>query len=228
MAREGLRCTRSTVSAQGGHQHQQPRGGSWLGKTAAYLVLFPVYMMCYSASSEEPLQCLVSGPQDISCFEAELAQEVVCSSAILSKPWPKTIRWKLWKEPPICSTTELKREPGWLRAWEQFVSRSEAEVLGTAVWIRGLCCLVPPGLGPDLDKLWHQGGLFQWGPFSCGPFNGIVWPMGCCCSSSSCFNFFLCFDSQKGKINSHNNTEFDSIVREWMYFFILWCMISYL
>lgn len=79
------------MSTQREHQHQQPCRGSWPGKTAAWLVLRPMhYTMHYSALSEEPLQCLVSGPQDISCFAAELAQEVVCSPAVLSKQRPKT------------------------------------------------------------------------------------------------------------------------------------------
>lgn len=171
--------------------------------------------MHYSALSKEPLQCLVSGPQDISCFEAELAQEVVCSPAVLSKPRPKTTGWRLWKEPPIHSVNEFKWGPGWLRAWEQLLSTSEVEILCTTAGIRALCYLVPPGVGPDLDKLQHWGGLFQWRPFSYGPFHRRLWPVGCCCSPPCGFNFVLCFYSQKGKTNSHlgYNNEFDSIAR---------------
>lgn len=43
------------------------------------MVLGWIYKLHYSAWSEEPAQCVVLHSQSISYFEAELAQEFVCS-----------------------------------------------------------------------------------------------------------------------------------------------------
>lgn len=179
-------------------------GGFWVAEAAAQLFLCTISTMPYSAVSEEPLQGLVLGPQDVCCFKAELAQEVVCSPAVLSKLWPKTTGWSLWKEPPIRSATELKWGSGLkpafkhIRGWNPVhnVRYQRSLLLGTTwSWL-------------EFTQGSALSGLFQWGPFSYGPFHSRVWPVGCCCSSPSVFNVFLCFDSQKGKTNSyliHNN-----------------------
>lgn len=108
MEPEPLGSTRSVARTQERHQHHQPCGNSWPGKTAAQSdlmpSLYPVLLSSVRRVSAVPCAWYQGHRTSLAL---KLSWHKKLSAAILSKPWPKTTGCRLRKEPPIHRVTDL-------------------------------------------------------------------------------------------------------------------------